>query len=77
MAGRARRLAPTGPAMPAPEAWNAVMFDTLLFIGFCAAVVLVAFAAVRVERGAGVGRKRGGWKPTPGPKPDSGDESAP
>ena len=49
------------------------MFDTLLFIAFCVAVVLVAFAATRIERGAGLGRKRGGWKPTPGSRPDSDD----
>jgi hypothetical protein len=49
------------------------MFDTLLFIGFCLAVVLVAFAAVRIERGAGMGRKRGGWKPTPGSRQESDD----
>jgi hypothetical protein len=59
-------------ALP-PSAWDAIMFDTLLFIGFCAAVVLVAFAAIRVERDAGMGRKRGGWKPTPGRRDDSGD----
>ncbi len=52
---------------------NAAMFDTLLFIGFCLAVVLVAFAAVRIERGAGMGRKRGGWKPTPGSRQESDD----
>lgn len=36
-----------------------------MFILFCVGPALAAYAALRQERSAGGGGKRGGWKPTP------------
>jgi hypothetical protein len=48
------------------------VIDTLMFVLFCLAVAVVAYALVRVERAAGVGRRKGPWRP---PSPGrSGDE---
>lgn len=41
------------------------MIDTAMFILFCIGPALAAYAALRQERDAGGGRRRGGWKPTP------------
>jgi len=41
------------------------LFDTAMFILFCIGPALAAYAALRQERDAGGGRRRGGWKPTP------------
>ena len=42
------------------------MFDTVAFVGFCLAIVAVAFLAIKLDDGA-ESRRGGPWKP-PAPK---------
>jgi hypothetical protein len=46
------------------------VFDTAMFILFCAAVPVVAYVLIRLEKG-GAGAQKGPWRPTPPKRPDS------